>query len=89
MDSQEQNPEGHEMANLLNYVPDLKGKLLMIHSTVEDVVVWQHSLPILKRAVDAEVLLNYFLYPGHPHNVRGKDRVHLMRKITQYFDEYL
>jgi len=25
----------------------------------------------------------------HPHNVRGKDRVHLMRKVLDYVDEKL
>ncbi|GAB3193700.1 dipeptidyl-peptidase-4 [Pontibacter aydingkolensis] len=89
MDSPEQNPEGYEKANLLNHVQNLKGKLLMIHGTVDDVVVWQHSLQYLKTAVDKGILLDYFVYPGHPHNVRGKDRVHLMRKVTQYFDENL
>ncbi|RAU82354.1 S9 family peptidase [Pontibacter arcticus] len=89
MDSPQQNPEGYEKANLLNYVKNLDGKLLMIHGTVDDVVVWQHSLAFLKKAVDEGVLLDYFVYPGHPHNVRGKDRVHLMKKITQYFDENL
>lgn len=86
MDSPEQNPKGYEDANLLNHVKNLQGKLLMIHGTVDDVVVWQHSLAFLKKAVDEGILLDYFVYPGHPHNVRGKDRVHLMRKVTQYFD---
>ncbi|WP_242927488.1 S9 family peptidase [Pontibacter vulgaris] len=89
MDTPEQNKEGYEKANLLNYIPNLKGKLLMIHGTVDDVVVWQHSLSFLKKAVDEGVLLDYFVYPGHPHNVRGKDRVHLMRKVTQYLDDTL
>jgi len=89
MDSPEQNPEGYKNANLLNHVKNLKGKLLMIHGTVDDVVVWQHSLAFIKKAVDEGVLLDYFVYPGHPHNVIGKDRVHLMRKVTQYLDDNL
>ncbi|AKD03527.1 S9 family peptidase [Pontibacter korlensis] len=89
MDTPEQNPNGYKEANLLNHIKNLEGKLLMIHGTVDDVVVWQHSLQFIKKAVDEGILLDYFVYPGHPHNVRGKDRVHLMRKITQYFDENL
>jgi dipeptidyl-peptidase-4 len=89
MDTPQENPEGYKQANLLNAVPNLKGKLLMIHGTVDDVVVWQHSLDYLKTAVDQGVLLDYFVYPGHPHNVLGKDRTHLYRKVTQYFDENL
>lgn len=89
MDTPQQNPEGYAQANLLNYVDKLQGKLLLIHGTVDDVVVWQHSLDYLKTAVDKGVQLDYFVYPGHPHNVGGKDRVHLYNKITQYFDEKL
>jgi dipeptidyl-peptidase-4 len=89
MDTPQENPEGYAKANLLNYVDKLQGKLLLIHGTVDDVVVWQHSLDYLKAAVDKGIQLDYFVYPGHPHNVGGKDRVHLYNKITQYFDEHL
>jgi len=89
MDTPQENPDGYFQANLLNHVKNLKGKLLMIHGTVDDVVVWQHSLAFVKKAVDEGILLDYFVYPGHPHNVSGKDRVHLYRKVTQYFDDFL
>lgn len=89
MDTPEQNPEGYEDANLLNKVKNLKGRLMLIHGTDDDVVVWQHSIKFLKKAVDEGVQVDYFVYPGHLHNVRGKDRVHLMQKITDYFDLHL
>lgn len=89
MDTPKENPEGYAKANLLDKVQNLKGKLLMIHGAQDDVVVWQHSVKFLKSAVDKGVQLDYFVYPGHPHNVSGKDRVHLMQKVTDYFDLYL
>jgi dipeptidyl-peptidase-4 len=90
MDTPAQNPEGYKTNNLLNYVDQLKGKLLMIHGTSDDVVVWQNSLMYIKKAVSKNNLfLDYYVYPGHPHNVQGKDRVHLMGKISQYFIENL
>ncbi|WP_144281895.1 S9 family peptidase [Chryseobacterium echinoideorum] len=89
MDTPEENPQGYKTANLLDKVQNLQGKLLMIHGAQDDVVVWQHSVKFLKSAVDNGVQLDYFVYPGHPHNVIGKDRVHLMQKVTDYFDLYL
>lgn len=89
MDTPEENPLGYAAANLLDKVQNLKGKLLMIHGAQDDVVVWQHSIKFIKSAVDNGVQLDYFVYPGHPHNVIGKDRVHLMQKVTDYFDQYL
>ncbi len=89
MDSPQENPQGYAASNLLDKVQNLKGKLLMIHGAQDDVVVWQHSVKFLKSAVDNGVQLDYFMYPGHPHNVGGKDRVHLMQKVTDYFDQNL
>ncbi len=89
MDTPQENPQGYKTANLLDKVQNLKGKLLMIHGAQDDVVVWQHSIKFLKSAVDNGVQLDYFVYPGHPHNVIGKDRVHLMQKVTDYFDQNL
>lgn len=89
MDTPQENPQGYATANLLDKVQNLKGKLLMIHGAQDDVVVWQHSVKFIKSAVDNGVQLDYFVYPGHPHNVIGKDRVHLMQKVTDYFDQNL
>ncbi|MHA6696987.1 S9 family peptidase [Chryseobacterium sp. A321] len=89
MDSPSQNPEGYKKANLTSKVQNLKGDLLMIHGAQDDVVLWQHSIKFLKAAVDKGIQLDYFVYPGHKHNVLGKDRVHLMQKVTDYFDLHL
>lgn len=89
MDTPRENPEGYRANNLLNHVEKLKGKLLMIHGAQDDVVVWQHSILYQKAAVDKGVQLDYYMYPGHPHNVIGKDRSHLMEKITNYFIDNL
>jgi dipeptidyl aminopeptidase/acylaminoacyl peptidase len=54
---------------------------------MDPVVVWQHSLLFVKACVDAGTFPDYFVYPGHPHNVIGKDRPHLYEKITRYFNQ--
>ncbi len=89
MDTPEENPEGYEKSNLLNYVDNLQGKLMLIHGTSDDVVVWQHTLMYIKKCVDRKKQVDYFVYPGHLHNVLGADRVHLMQKIANYFDQNL
>ncbi|MBX3165153.1 MAG: DPP IV N-terminal domain-containing protein [Bacteroidetes bacterium] len=89
MDTPQENKEGYDKNNLLNYVDKLQGKLLMIHGAQDDVVVWQHSILYQKKAVDKGKQLDYYVYPGHLHNVLGKDRAHLMEKITNYFIDNL
>jgi dipeptidyl-peptidase-4 len=89
MDTPLENPEGYETANLLNAANNLKDRLMLIHGTVDDVVVWQHSQEFIKKCVDSGVLVEYMIYPEHPHNVSGKDRLHLIKTITRYFQEHL
>lgn len=89
MDTPGQNPEGYKNNNLINHLDDLQGKLLVIHGTSDPVVVWQQTQLYLKAAVEKGKQLDYFVYPMHEHNVRGKDRVHLMQKITNYFEDNL
>ncbi len=89
MDTPETNPEGYKTASLLNQVPNLTGKVLIINGDMDGTVVPQNELSFIKKCVDEGIQLDYFVYPGHEHNVRGKDRVHLNRKITEYFTDHL
>lgn len=89
MDTPEENPEGYDNANLSKKVKQLKGRLLMIHGAQDPTVVWQNSQVFVRECVKNGILVDYSIYPTHEHNVRGKDRVHLMRKVTQYFDDFL
>lgn len=89
MDTPQSNPKGYEESNVMKYIDNLKGKLMLIHGTADNVVVWQHSIQFLKACVDKGKQVDYFVYPGHEHNVTGKDRVHLFNKITDYFIQNL
>jgi len=89
MDTPMANPDGYETANVLNYVKQLQGKLLLIHDDQDNTVVWQHSLSYLEKALKSGVQVDYAVYPGHEHNVRGKDRIHLYQKISDYFELHL
>lgn len=84
MDTPTQNPEGYSKSNLSNYIENLKGKLLLIHGTLDDVVVMQHTQNLLKTAIDKKIPIDYFTYPQHGHNIQGKDRIHLFHKVSTY-----
>jgi len=87
MDTPAENQKGFDEANTLNYVKDLKGKLLLIHGTSDDVVVMQNNFALIKKFIEVEKQVDFFAYPMHKHNVLGKDRVHLMTKVLNYVIE--
>ncbi|GAB4295209.1 MAG: S9 family peptidase [Marinilabiliales bacterium] len=89
MDTPEENPEGYKNACLTTKTDLLKGKLLIIHGYLDNTVVPQHSLEFLQNCIDNNKQVDFFFYPNAEHNVIGYNRVHLMEKVSQYFDDYL
>ena len=89
MDSPQENPEGYAKVSLIAKAKDLKGKLLICQGAVDPVVVWQHSLSFIRECIKNNVQVDYFPYPCAEHNVMGRDRIHLMQKVTDYFEDYL
>jgi dipeptidyl-peptidase-4 len=89
MDTPQENPEGYEATNLIKKAGNLKDKLLLIHGLQDPVVVQQNSVDFVKACVDKGIQVDYMIYPGHEHNVLGKDRAHLFQKITDYFTQNL
>lgn len=89
METEATNADGFRRTNLMKKVNNLKGKLLICQGAVDNTVLWQHSLNFVQECIRQQVQLDYFPYPIAEHNVYGKDRVHLMNKVTLYFDENL
>ncbi len=87
MDRPDENEKGYEQASLMTHAGNLKGDLLLIHGTVDDVVVMQHNFSLVQKFVELGVQMDFFPYPMHKHNVSGKDRVHLMTKVLNYVIE--
>ena len=89
MDTPQANPEGYAKTSVLNKIQNLKAKLLIIHGQIDPVVVPQNSLRLLMKAQKLNIQIDYYPYPHQEHGVRGIDRLHLRKKITDYFDENL
>ena len=88
MDTPQENPHGYEKSKVSNYIKNLDGRLMLITGSVDPVVVPQHSMSLLKAAVDNNIQVDFFAYPMHEHNVRGKDRVNLIEKMAAYIVEH-
>ena len=89
MDTEATNPEGFAKTSLINKAKDLKGKLLICQGAVDNTVVWEHSLSFIEECIRQNVQVDYFPYPTDQHNVGGRRRIHLMDKVTMYFEDYL
>ena len=89
MDTPQENPSGYEGNSLISKAKQLDGKLLVIHGAEDPTVVWQNSLEFIDACIKAGKPVDYFVYPHHPHNVGGRDRLHLYQKMYQYYEDFL
>ncbi|MDR0825074.1 MAG: S9 family peptidase [Prevotella sp.] len=89
MDRPQENPDGYKESNMVDRAGDLKGRLMLIHGDEDPTVVMQQSLQFLHSAIKNGTHPDFFIYPGHGHNMSGRDRVHLHEHITRYFDDFL
>ncbi|MEG2336816.1 MAG: DPP IV N-terminal domain-containing protein [Bacteroidales bacterium] len=89
MDAPDANPHGYEEASLLNHIDKLKGKLLIMQGGVDDVVLPQNAFSFIQECIKQRKQVDMFVFPAHPHNVRGLDRAYLYQKIYDYYKQNL
>ena len=89
MDTPQENPKGYAKVSLINQAKNVKGKLLVIQGLIDNTVVRENSYSFIRECIKNQVPVDYFIYPRAEHNVRGVDRIHLMNKVSQYFEDYL
>ena len=82
------------MFNSKEKAPELV-KLMQEGATIAEIsdagmpVISDPGYILVQECIKNNVQVDYFPYPCAEHNVFGKDRVHLMDKVTMYFEDYL
>ncbi len=89
MDTPQENPEGYTNANIIPKIKHVRCPLLVMHGCQDHTVVWQHTLELMRQAVEDGIEIEYFPYTAHDHNVMGFERVHLWNKLLHFHNHYL
>ena len=82
----------YDSCDMKQKLQDLRTHLYLIHCDNDPVVLWQNTLSLLQKANKETKngnLIDYYVYPGHPHNVKGTERLQLMIKIKSLIDKEL
>jgi dipeptidyl-peptidase-4 len=89
MDTPEENPDGYKNGNVMNYVNNYKGKLLIVHGTMDDNVHMQNSIQLIDKLQEAKKDFEFMLYPGGRHGWGGNKGVHFDNLKTQFIYRHL
>lgn len=89
MRTPQENPEGYD-TNPIKRAGKLEGALLVCHGTADDNVHPQNTFEYAEALVQADKDFKEIFYTNRNHSIfGGNTRNHLLRQITQWFEEHL
>ncbi len=91
MGTPQNNAEGYANTSVLNLIDNMNENqhILVMQGYLDNTVVPQHALEFIRECVVKKKPVDFFIYTSHEHNVRGRDRVELYKKIFHYYEDYL
>ncbi len=85
-----ENKKAYKRANVLEFVPQIKGKLLVIHGMADDNVLFTNSTILFKTLQENGILYESVTYPGSKHGISGKlNQTHVHKTIADFFERHL
>jgi dipeptidyl-peptidase-4 len=89
MRTPKENPTGYD-TNPIQQADKLHGALLICHGTADDNVHPQNTFEYEEALVEADKDFKEVLYTNRNHSIRGgNSRNHLLRQISQFFEDNL
>jgi dipeptidyl-peptidase-4 len=80
------NPEGYRNSSPVTHAAKLKGRLLIAHGTADDNVHIANTFSLGEEFIKAGKHSEIVVYPGRGHGVGDAPaRIHLFRRVTQFF----
>ena len=80
-----ENEEGYDAANALNYAGLLEGNLLIVHGTGDDNVHYQNTLQMINELQAQNKQFELMIYPNRNHRISGGNtQLHLFTKISDF-----
>ena len=84
MDTPQRNKIGYDEGSAMTYAEHLKGKLMIIHGTIDNNVHPQNSIMLINALILADKDFDVMFYPGNRHGIRGSHGAHYQKIRTRY-----
>eukprot|EP00537_Pseudo-nitzschia_pungens_P007113 CAMPEP_0172360720 /NCGR_PEP_ID=MMETSP1060-20121228/4694_1 /TAXON_ID=37318 /ORGANISM="Pseudo-nitzschia pungens, Strain cf. cingulata" /LENGTH=1169 /DNA_ID=CAMNT_0013082787 /DNA_START=490 /DNA_END=3999 /DNA_ORIENTATION=- len=85
-----ENPSGYRESAVFDHVPNMRGKLLLVHGLIDENVHFRHTARLINRLIAAGKDYDLLLFPDERHSPRRlRDRIYMEQRISDYFLKYL
>ena len=74
MSTPEANAEGYAASDVIPRLPNMTGRLLLLHGMADDNVIFENATRVINALQENSQPFEMMLYPGQRHGVRGNPR---------------
>jgi dipeptidyl-peptidase 4 len=86
MGTPQSNPQGYAEGSVMHHVPQMRGKLLIVHGLIDENVHFRHTARLINALIRARKPYDLLLFPDERHMPRKlEDRVFMEEQIRDYF----
>ena len=80
------NVIGYRESAVLDHVPNIKGKLLLVHGLLDENVHFRHTTRLINKLVACGKEYEVLLFPEERHSPRRlRDRIYMEQRISDFF----
>lgn len=85
-----ENVAGYRESALFEHVPNMRGKLMIVHGLIDENVHFRHSSRLINRLIAAGKDYDLLIFPEERHSPRRlRDRIYMEQRISDYFIKHL
>lgn len=85
----QENKEGYDLGSAMPYAKNLKGKLLLVHGTIDNNVHPGNTMQLIEALVKEGKKFDLKMYPLNRHGIGGAFGKHYTQSRLDYFEQYL
>ena len=83
-----ENAEGYTKSSVMSYVPEIEGKLLLVHGLVDENVHFRHTARLINSLNEAGKDYDLLVFPEERHMPRRlEDRAYMERRILEFLQD--
>jgi len=80
-----ENSSGYRESAVFDHVPNMRGKLMIVHGLIDENVHFRHTARLINRLIAAGKDYDLLIFPDERHSPRRlRDRIYMEKRISDY-----
>jgi poly(3-hydroxybutyrate) depolymerase len=84
------NAAGYRESSVFEHVPNMRGKLLLVHGLIDENVHFRHTARLINKLIACGKDYDLLIFPDERHSPRRlRDRVYMEQRVSDFFQRHL